>query len=397
MPPSEYWDASRSWEDFIQESPNFATIDRDQVRLVASRLRPGKSCSLSPKFTHGTANAVFQIDFDDGIAWICRVRKVDPDEHPHYAKMITESTVATMVYVKQNTTIPVPNIHSYESDPKASKIGSSFILMDAVSGGKRDQNRENISDDALRHIYTQIADTSVQLARLNFSKIGRIYQTTKDQFEVGPFVEPDGAEYGPFATAVEYYTFLADKDKLERYSRTYTEHGQPEKVRDRFASHLYCKAATTLSFANTGPFSISHGDFGIHNILFDNDYDMTGLVDWELSHAAPALTLCAFPALIQICWAFIGEYWPGVLERLLKRQGYFHGGVRRAEQTEPVLKFEGEFMSDIVGSDSASIAQILGELSWHPGYKDYDGMKVFQFLYGDADFNEARELFARLR
>jgi hypothetical protein len=241
----------------------------------------------------------------------------------------------------------------------------------------------------------QMADTAVQLARLSFPKIGRIYQTAEDQFDVGPFVQPNGVEYGPFATAIEYYTFLASRDRVERNARTNGELNQTAQSRDRFASYLYYTAAARLSLANEGPFSISHGDYGVHNILFDDDYKMTGVVDWDSSHTAPALTCGDWPALTHVRWPYVDDYYPGVLESLLKRRSLFHEVIKLAEQGKPIVHFEGKLMSDIVGSDPALVAQILEVLCCDRSYEEYDGKKVFQFLYGESSFKAAKTNFER--
>lgn len=286
--PSYNWEENQPWNEFVKENPKFAPINRDQIPLLAAQLRPGRSCVLSSKFTYGTSNAVFEIVFDDGVVWVCRVHQND---HPNYVKMIIESTVATMRYVKRNTTIPVPSIHAYESDSTATKFGSAFILMDGVPGV-----HAKIRDIPNHQKYCQMADVAMLLAGLRFPKIGPIYQTLTGDFTVGSFVKHDGTEYGPFSTAVEYYAFLAESDARERCSRTYEgPDRKAQRTRDRFAGHLYRTAATRLSLANTGPFAIIHGDFGVHNILFGlgTFTNCSCLIVMRLScHARSPLAIC---------------------------------------------------------------------------------------------------------
>ena len=47
-------------------------------------------------------------------------------------------------------------------------------------------------------------------------------------------------------------------------------------------------------------------------------------------------------------------------------------------------------MSDIVGSPPAIVSQILENLNADIGYRKYDGWKVFEFLYGETNFDTAR-------
>ena len=100
--------------------------------------------------------------------------------------------------------------------------------------------------------------------------------------------------------------------------------------------------------------------------------------------------------MTQIRWPYYDDYWPGVREGLLLRQQLFHHGIRIAEKKHAMTtaKFGGNLMSEIVGSDDATIAQIIHALESDRAYENYDGRKVFQFLFDDADFETFRNNFA---
>ena len=255
---------------------NICGGSRIELTIVASTLRSGIRCSLGSKFVHGSAHVVFEITFDDGCVWVCRVRHRDSDESPQYLRMMMESTVASIRYVQQHTNIPVPEVYDYQSDPSTNDIGCSYMIMEAITGRKRDLPREQIDPADLQTMYNQIADSAVQLAQLNFPKIGRIYQLSDDQFEVGPFVNPDGSTYGPFSTSVEYYAYIAEKNTSESVA---TAHQRlSPAIKDKFAIHLYRAAANKLLIGNVGPFGLCHGDYGVHNLLFDDKFTMTAVL-----------------------------------------------------------------------------------------------------------------------
>jgi len=349
---------------------------------------------VSSRFTFGSAHVVFEIAFHDGCRWICRVRRRNSKEHSRYIKMTMESAVAAMRYVRENTSIPVPNVYDYKTNHTATDIGACYMFMDAFSGRQRDQFGEDITESELTMLFRQIADSAVQLASLDFPKIGRLYTTDGGRYEIGPFVNEDGTTYGPFYHAVEYYQYLASKDAKKRLV---TEGKLPSEVRrDQFASYLYRTASAKLSLSNDGPFGLVHGDYGVHNFLFDENMRLTGILDWDYVHSAPALSCCSWPAMTQIRWPYCDEYWPGVREGLLLRQRLFREGILIAEKERAVTmaKFGGNLMSDIVGSKDAIISQIIQALESDRAYEDYDGGKVFQFLFGDADFEMFRNSFA---
>jgi len=52
-------------------------------------------------------------------------------------------------------------------------------------------------------------------------------------------------------------------------------------------------------------------------------------------------------------------------------------------------------MSSVVASDEAIVAQIIRILGSDPSYKKYNGKRVFEFLYGDEDYELARDNFFR--
>jgi hypothetical protein len=345
---------------------------------------------MSSHFTHGSFHVVFEIVFDDGDVWVCRVRHVDPDETSRYLEMTMESTVATMMYVKSSTTIPVPEIYCHQYDPSRSAIGSSYIMMQALPGRERDSSGEKLVHSDLETIYTQIARSAVELASLSFPLIGRLYRDGNGKIEVGPFINADGSMYGPFSTSHEYYEHIVEKYVL--LNPVSANRTDSDITRDKFANLLYSRAAKKLVLADAGPFGIIHGDYGTHNLLFDDNLTLTGVIDWDSAHSAPALACCDWPALVHIRWPLYDKYWPGVLEKLLERQNLYREGVRAVEQIlRPDLKkFEGCLMSDIIGSDAAVVAQILYVLDCDPSYKSYDGRKVFEYVFSDADFETTR-------
>lgn len=45
--------------------------------------------------------------------------------------------------------------------------------------------------------------------------------------------------------------------------------------------------ADRLSIRNEGPFPLCHGDFGHNNMIFDDEWRLLGVIDWESAFAAP--------------------------------------------------------------------------------------------------------------
>src|SRR2546423_3490892 len=71
--PSDCWSNSE-WNEFGEKGPKFANIKRGRIPIVASKLRSGIPCKLSSRYTKGSFNVIFEVEFDDSVIWICRIR-----------------------------------------------------------------------------------------------------------------------------------------------------------------------------------------------------------------------------------------------------------------------------------------------------------------------------------
>jgi|GEM_PF-4745085 len=125
--PTTNWTES-DWSAFVVKHQEFTHVKVESIPLIASKLRSGISSRVASRFTFGSAHTVFEIEFDDGYKWVCRVRHRDSKEHPRYIKMTMESTIAAMRYVRENTSIPVPNVYDYQTDYTATDIGAVICL-----------------------------------------------------------------------------------------------------------------------------------------------------------------------------------------------------------------------------------------------------------------------------
>ena len=99
------------------------------------------------------------------------------------------------------------------------------------------------------------------------------------EFEIGPL--PDGLG-GPYSTATEFYRAWAAKNM-----------NLPESSSD-FPFRINCISAC-ISQYDRGPFRLIHGDFGDHNILVDEDFNLRSVIDWEKSFVGPAEMAASFP------------------------------------------------------------------------------------------------------
>lgn len=69
--------------------------------------------------------------------------------------------------------------------------------------------------------------------------------------------------------------------------------------------------AEKISVSNRGPFPLCHGDFGHNHMVFDDNYHLLGVIDWEAAFATPweiagefPLTLSVVPPAIDVPWNY---------------------------------------------------------------------------------------------
>ena len=92
----------------------YAKFDLSALLHLAGQLRDTPcSCDVSKRPESGALNWAIAILFEDGVEWIFRSPRTCHDISPETTARLLESEVATMKYVKLNSSIPVPEVFDY--------------------------------------------------------------------------------------------------------------------------------------------------------------------------------------------------------------------------------------------------------------------------------------------
>jgi Phosphotransferase enzyme family len=374
------WAEAVKWDAFVDSNHGFDKRLLSLVQCTASRSRNGTPAVIS-RFTHGLYNVVFQVVFKDNLVWICRVHKNDQDVSPRCVESKTDSTVATMRYIKSKLpSFPIPEIYAFESDPNTSAIKAAYIFMEAMEGAVVGR----LSPDDQCTVYKQLASIAWQLSGLCFSKIGRIYQVpATNEFYVGPFVDAQGNPYGPFEKSMEYLKCEARKieAKHAQWRATYVE--SKKLLSEVF--ELYKRAASLSTDHDIGSFPLVHGDFDTHNALFRRDtggkLQLTAIIDWDGAHTGSWLQFCTFPAFLNIRWPTFerGRYSQVVLDRIRRRQQVF---LQQLEQEERTLKTctpsRPTDLHTVFNSPAVTVAEFI--LIYSDPYYECDAEMIRKYL-----------------
>ncbi|KAF4980844.1 hypothetical protein FZEAL_3242 [Fusarium zealandicum] len=367
------------WDDRVNLDNNVSFLswirkydDAREKRLtdwVSTFRRDGLPCKLTThkrNDSRGAYNMSCKVQFENGDKWIVRFpmvgKVINADEK-------TEIEVATMKLIRQQTTIPIPEIRAWGLAADNTLGIGPFIMMDFIEGTSVDDilqtpdariMRQDISERAIEVLFRQTIDFSLQLQKLDFPHIGSL--TSKSTAGRGGFtatihsrpvtkkshdfvLESGVNVLGPqdeiFASTTEYFHHIVDRD-LQHL------HDQPNSVddeRDAREKYIYFNIMKALiprhvlSSHGMGPFKLVCDDFQPTNMIVNNEEDLkvVAVIDWEWSYTAPAQLVNSTPRSIPRPGQFHAQSpnaWASVDERLARFQQHLELYTRILEEEE---------------------------------------------------------------
>ncbi|KJZ78815.1 hypothetical protein HIM_01588 [Hirsutella minnesotensis 3608] len=283
--------------------------------FVAAR-RNGGEATEYVGFLKGSFNFSFRFRFSDGGPdAIIRFPK------PGYtAKALRDEKVVNevqaMEFLRQNTSIPIPHVHSWGLTEDSPHRFGPFIIMDYIEGTLLSTvlkkpglgNHEDIvlnpdiDHSILDKIYRQIGGYLLQLSKLTFSSIGAIsrgpadWAVTKrpltynmnELATVAGYPE-DRFPTSPFARASDYFHSLSGEHLTHlRTQRNLAD--DPATAQARFAArHRFAQLISKHCIHDSGPFLPFCDDLRPANMLVDAEtFQITAVLDLEFTNAMPA-------------------------------------------------------------------------------------------------------------
>jgi Phosphotransferase enzyme family len=306
-------------ESFI---PNWAATEflngffseRYDIPLAAhaSNIRNGEKCTVDQSsFNAGGQHLVMHIRFEDDVTWLARIRFPPCTRDGHRcvggfrtfrnAALSMESEIATIMYVKKNTSLPVPRVYGYDLG-RDNCVSAPYMLIEEISGTNVEERifRDGgIYGVQMKSVDRQVREFIAELATLRFNKIGRLCLDKENEMISFP-----GAG-GPFASSGDYYLVsLQTKISTHGYHRVVDESYRPSVVNWDAASEseiieiafwIYLQIAKFLgSQSSEGPFPLEHPDWNDQNIMVDEDYRVVGVIDWENARTCPVESFRSF-------------------------------------------------------------------------------------------------------
>ncbi|KFY04525.1 hypothetical protein O988_00715 [Pseudogymnoascus sp. VKM F-3808] len=240
----------------------------------------------------------------------------------------TLSEVATMEWMRFNTSIPVARVLRY-AESRAKIVGFEWILMTALPGKHLADVWRTISYAAKEALVKRIAGVWAELFRRPLRGAGNIYSSSEEggrppevgrivsmQFFWGDHIHQDVSR-GPFSSSREWlltrlglyeYECQASLAKYEGMERGGMESDDEDELEDAERT-LDIVARLKVVVDKIFPAGQNqqgdeaslffHDDLSNRNILVDDDGALTGVLDWEGVSAVPRWKACFIPSFLK--------------------------------------------------------------------------------------------------
>ena len=294
------------------------TLSRSHLQL------PADSHLVATFFSEGAFNKLYTIAVSGGgnagpgsPEYVFRV--TSPVE-PFYK---TASEVATLSYIREHTSVPVPRVIAHSSIAE-NELGCEWILMERVPGvalssvwsdmDLKTKSRETKVIGGFVRQLREIQRPFAAIGNLYFRKdidasnaAVRVVPTKDEKYVLGPIVTSYmfaggrklrvSRDLGPYSNDAEYIAALAaaelEEMKLlqsaEALSYSDFDEDLAEDAEDIIEVLDELQTISAALFpSRLHNFTLYHHDFSLANIIVDpTTYEVTGIVDWECVGTRP--------------------------------------------------------------------------------------------------------------
>ncbi|KAI9742400.1 MAG: hypothetical protein M1818_003933 [Claussenomyces sp. TS43310] len=383
QPPTFRWQGQHNDKRSAQ---TFQHIDWTAVLKEAQILNGGRSCSFDGPYHAGGRHIVRRLEFiDGGDLWLVRIPIVPVSSASNEngrlkwwtaeRRFTMESEIATMKYITEFTDIPIPTIFGHRTSIEGNPVKLPYMLMQCIRGNMLfDLGGPGIlNNEQKSRIRKSIALIQCQMATASISKLGSLVLGPDGTIDLGPLPASFGFQ-GPFTSEVEYFLSWAAHAKFGNLDFLRDQPEDNDKLRSlkraaiSFPVRLKAAVEQRASRSSIGyetSYPIVHRDFLLHNILFDDTYNVVGVIDWEFAHSAP---LEVFAALTNMYSLFDSETLHVVnrdeegrqyIEDIIDREKDFGQGCKLSQTFGSILGDIGLCMTYFEEGRAVSFGELL--------------------------------------
>ncbi|KAF2454211.1 hypothetical protein BDY21DRAFT_387627 [Lineolata rhizophorae] len=252
----------------------------------ASLLRQGIPCSIpllqydrsTRSSVMGGMNYYVELSFDDGIKWIACIR----------------SEVATLEFLEL-IDVPSPRVFDFALENANNSVGVGYILMEKLPG--KSLRWALATQKQKKNIMNQLADIFVELHKYPFDLLGSLDHPGDThigafaQESLTDFAQSEMRTIGPFSSPEQYHdsSLRLILDLILR-GEMYSQQAVDAYLIHRFLVDLIplvSPSPSSSSMQNDQNYYLKHADDKGDHILADEDFNITGIIDWEWAYTAP--------------------------------------------------------------------------------------------------------------
>ncbi len=311
-------------DPLIQFAPVIAAINFDRLPHLAVSLRKSAlsgerngstcineedmpmSCTVIFPPLAGSYNILFPLLFSDGVRWIFKVPMTGyRGRFDDVAAQALESEAMIMRFIRRDTTIPVPEVYSYDTS-LGNEVNCPFIMMEHLQGRPLHelwfgQWSSKVARKKFRtRVLQELAAAMAQLNNFRYSQGGSLlFNHSGNVTGIGPSRVVDHATQfsrlgsddndgsaifcvkPPCNDAKSFITYALDR----RFPCP-----DPAKYREG-AFRLLRLFIDWLPLedhaVDTPQFVLAHPDFALQNILVSEDGTVNGIIDWDGAGTVP--------------------------------------------------------------------------------------------------------------
>lgn len=328
--------------EYAPHSDDIENLCRRELHLEADQV-----CSIS-QMAFGSRSRLYAVNTNTA-------RYVLKVVLPILPVIKTTSEVATMQFIAQKTSIPVPEVITYSTD--TSEIDFEWILMTRLPGRDLGRAGLDMSTEEMSRVVQQLTMYQSELYKYTFPSIGSLQEVERNysQFVVrssdsnteerrmGPTYDTDHFMLDHLSLDVPYTTFAKASDWLRHrldifihsqdvlinklcsttnedtsagsvdeeideddkdLRHWHCSHGTLEEAQQRKALALKLKALVTKVLEgtqqDTNGFVLYHHDLNTGNILVDQHGNVTSILDWEMISTVPWWNTLHYPYFLRV-------------------------------------------------------------------------------------------------
>jgi hypothetical protein len=234
---------------------------------------------------------------------------------PVYPRLKTQSEVATMNFVRQETYMPVPRIIAFDSKSQ-NELGFEWIMMEMMPGVSLRKRWRRMTWDAKKTIIRQLVQYQAQLFPKSFQKTGNLFPLANgdDALELSPIVSlvffwgdhlTHSVARGPFKNSYEWLQARLEFAITDQKRILSTSDDEDDIEDAEFAKELAEELAQELpkvfppEAVDDSYNILFHDDLSMQNTMVNEEGGLTAIVDWECVSAVPLWCACQIPQLLE--------------------------------------------------------------------------------------------------